>query len=150
MSRKELSREEAGLAARLEIQSDGGIAKIKDRMSQLEAAAQAVRAEAAQARKEAAQAVAAQQAAVAMVEILSTLPTRGGNRDGKAEKPNTINLNTLKAGPSTPDDGTLDEINVQLYARTALTSKRSFRHPPWRMKGNWARSVAAAPPPPRT
>ena len=43
-------------------------------MSQLEAAAQAVRAEAAQARQEAAQAVTAQQAAAAVVEILSTLP----------------------------------------------------------------------------
>ena len=86
--------------------------RIMDRMSQLEAAAQAARAEAAQARQEAAKAVAAKQAAAAVVEILSTLPTRGSNRDGK--------------GGNKKDRPTTDRPTGETFL-TSVAKKRSSR-----------------------
>ena len=40
---------------------------------------------------------------------------------------NTINLTTMKADPSTPDDETMDDISVQVHAvQTALVSDEDF------------------------
>ena len=51
-----------------------------------------------------------------------------------AEEPNTTNLTTVQADPSTPDDGTEDEINVQVGAAFTWHSLRTKR---WTLSGSW-------------